>query len=95
MNYDFTTNQGQEVTCELKINIYRDGIGPYEFWGQKCYDEGDVDVEWILKAVYVNGDKFTEGLFFDEIEEQLQDKDEDIKEEALEESRSNWEAEHD
>ncbi len=27
-----------DVHCEYEVN--NDGIGPYEFWGQKCVDKG-------------------------------------------------------
>ena len=27
-----------DVDCEYEVE--NDGIGPYEYWGQKCYDKG-------------------------------------------------------
>jgi len=36
-------SDGIWVCCNLKVMDYHgenDGIGEYEFWGQKCYDKG-------------------------------------------------------
>lgn len=36
-----------EVVCEYEVE--NDGIGPYEFWGQKCFDYGSnraVIISW-------------------------------------------------
>lgn len=37
------------VEVEITAEVYRDGIGGYEFWGEKCFDEGRwcVDIESI------------------------------------------------
>lgn len=35
----------QEVPVEVEGDWMHDGIGPYEFWGQKCFDRGTSYVE--------------------------------------------------
>ena len=35
----------ETVTCEVHYDEYYDGIGSYEFWGQRCYDKGDLCLE--------------------------------------------------
>lgn len=53
-----------EKEIEVKVDIYAyfDGIGPYEYWGNKGYDEGELCIE-INNVTY---DK--QGLPQDEIE---------------------------
>lgn len=36
-----------EVTAEFEYEGGYDGIGSYEFWGQKCFDKGEWRVEGI------------------------------------------------
>lgn len=36
----YEIEEGLEVEFSGDITIENDGIGPYEFWGQKCYDAG-------------------------------------------------------
>lgn len=31
---------GEEIEVTAEFIIDNDGIGPYEYWGQKCYDAG-------------------------------------------------------
>ena len=33
-------NYEHEIECEFSVDIENDGIGPYEYWGFKCYDYG-------------------------------------------------------
>lgn len=35
-----TRTEPVEVEVEVDGSWQNDGIGPYEFWGQKCYDRG-------------------------------------------------------
>lgn len=48
-----------EITVELGVSWASDGIGPYEFAGQKCFDAGDLRPEeyssFDVEAVSVNG----------------------------------------
>ncbi len=39
---DVETDDGRIVTGKFRMkgSIQRDGIGSYEFWGQRCYDRG-------------------------------------------------------
>lgn len=33
-------NEEQELDLDIDYSISNDGIGPYEFWGQRCIDKG-------------------------------------------------------
>jgi len=48
-----------EIIVELGIRWERDGIGPYEFWGQKCFDAGNLRPEeyssFEVVSVLING----------------------------------------
>lgn len=48
-----------EITVELGVSWAKDGIGAYEFWGQKCFDAGNLRPEeyssFKVEAVSVNG----------------------------------------
>jgi len=35
----------KEIEVTVDISVYFDGIGPYEYWGQKGYDKGDICVD--------------------------------------------------
>ena len=50
------------VIAELHWDCYTDGIGSYEYWGQKCYDEGSfcADLENIEIKSIVFADDETE-----------------------------------
>jgi hypothetical protein len=41
---------GEEIEAKVEFSIQNDGIGPYEYWGQKCYDAGQdyIEVENII-----------------------------------------------
>lgn len=44
-------NEDIDIDVDVEFDILNDGIGPYEFWGQKCFDKGKdylevVGVEW-------------------------------------------------
>jgi len=32
---------GEEVECEVTFHVENNGIGWYEYWGQKCFDAGE------------------------------------------------------
>lgn len=53
----------KEISVTVDISAYFDGIGPYEYWGCKGYDKGQLCID-INSVCY---DK--EGLPQDEIEE--------------------------
>ena len=48
-----------EIVVELSVSWERDGIGAYEFWGQKCFDAGNLRPEefasFAVESVRVNG----------------------------------------
>lgn len=44
-------NEDIDIDVDVEFDILNDGIGSYEFWGQKCFDTGKdylevVGVEW-------------------------------------------------
>lgn len=41
---------GEEIEAKVEFSIQNDGIGSYEYWGQKCFDSGEdyIEVENIL-----------------------------------------------
>jgi hypothetical protein len=46
--YYFDKDENEkEIEVEVEVSAYFDGIGPYEFWGSKGYDKGNlcVDIE--------------------------------------------------
>lgn len=48
--YFFDKNGNEkEIEVEVEVSAYFDGIGPYEYWGSKGYDKGNlcVDIEAI------------------------------------------------
>lgn len=63
VNYFDKEENEKEIEVKVDIHAYFDGIGPYEYWGSKGYDEGELRIE-INSVTY---DK--EGLPQDEIEE--------------------------
>jgi hypothetical protein len=32
---------GEEIEVEVDWAVENDGIGPYEYWGYKCFDKGE------------------------------------------------------
>jgi hypothetical protein len=32
---------GEEIEVEVDWTMENDGIGPYEYWGHKCFDKGE------------------------------------------------------
>jgi len=42
--YDKEDNE-KEIEVTVDISVYFDGIGPYEYWGCKGYDKGDVCID--------------------------------------------------
>jgi len=35
----------EEVECNIQYRVDNNGIGPYEYWGQTCYDKGEDYIE--------------------------------------------------
>lgn len=58
---------------QISYTIDNDGIGPYEFWGQKCYDKGRSYVSEIILEYLIldNGEKVKSGAFFDAVEKHI------------------------
>jgi hypothetical protein len=47
MEYNLTYYLGieeeeKEITISVDYSVYYDGIGPYEYWGSKGYDKGNL-----------------------------------------------------
>lgn len=58
---------GQEIELDLECtyDVGHDGIGPYEFWGQKCFDKGQPTMDFepasqcrLLRAGFVGSDGY-------------------------------------
>ena len=45
MRATFESQDGREIVLDLHPVIVNNGIGAYEFWGQRCYDHGQPEVE--------------------------------------------------
>ncbi len=43
-----TNNHEHELAIEFDYTIGNDGIGPYEYWGAKCYDAGTDYIEDVV-----------------------------------------------
>lgn len=65
-----------DVDCECEVT--NDGIGPYEYWGQKCFDKGTDYLE------IINTDWDRTGFSKEEI---------DFIESEIERKKSDWEGE--
>jgi len=41
---------GEEIEAKVEFVIQNDGIGSYEYWGQKCFDAGQdyIEIENII-----------------------------------------------
>lgn len=42
LTHTFTSEDGSEIELELNCHLDYNGIGSYEFHGQRCYDRGDL-----------------------------------------------------
>lgn len=65
---------GKEVEVKAYYTIARNGIGDYEFWGQKCYDRG-------AKFVQIESQEWDKSLYTQEENKEIESK---ITEEQLE-----------
>lgn len=66
-----------EMVITADVDLMQDGIGPYEFWGQKCYDAGSMKMDsFVITNAYtdVNKDEIAEPIS-DEIINELQEND--------------------
>jgi len=79
VNYFDKEENEKEIKVKVDISVYFDGIGSYEYWGQKGYDKGNLCSD-INEVVY---DKT--GLTEDEIN-QIQEEiaSQDFQEKVLE-----------
>lgn len=61
------TIKGKEFLIEFDyydVKIENDGIGEYEFWGQKCIDKGQSYVDdFKVSSIEIEGRKPSERLF--------------------------------
>lgn len=48
-----------EVTATFEYEGGYNGIGPYDFWGQKCFDKGTWQVEGVWSKGFTCDDKLT------------------------------------
>ena len=84
----------KEIKVTVDISVYFDGIGPYEYWGQKGYDKGDIciDVNTIVydkkdltkEEIKQIEDYFESQEFHEEILQKHLDKQQAEKEDAAE-----------
>ena len=42
VNYFDKEENEKEIKVKVDISVYFDGIGPYEYWGRKGYDKGNL-----------------------------------------------------
>jgi hypothetical protein len=38
--YFEATDKEVDIEVDFEYEVMNDGIGPYEYWGQKCFDKG-------------------------------------------------------
>lgn len=56
ITHPFELADGSEAICEISFDVENDGIGPYEYWGQKCVDRGtDYPAHFALVSATVDG----------------------------------------
>ena len=48
MNIESSSGNEHELEVEFEYSIGSDGIGPYEYWGMKGYDEGTNYIEDVV-----------------------------------------------
>jgi len=50
INYFDKDENEKSIKAKIDISVYFNGIGPYEYWGSKEYDKGDIflDVNEII-----------------------------------------------
>lgn len=84
--YDKEDNE-KEIEVTVDISVYFDGIGPYEYWGQKGYDKGDICID--INSTTYNKERLTK----EEIQ-QIEDyfKSQDFHQEILQKHVDNQQA---
>lgn len=55
---------------QVTADVYKDGIGWYEYWGAKCYDHGEwvVDIEEIVPVFTLEDDETAQKQVLDYID---------------------------
>ena len=62
------------VHYDITWNCYTDGIGSYEYWGQKCYDEGSFCADLLeIKITKVYEFEGNEIEISDEVKKEFED----------------------
>ena len=97
MNHTYTAKDGNEIELELEPSIGNNGIGSYEFQGQKCFDRGETIVEGF------SIEEISDEAYRKEVEEWLATNPADLQEEALDQEaddyiaamESKWESDND
>lgn len=84
MNHTYTAKDGNEIELELEASISNNGIGSYEFQGQKCFDRGDTIVEGF------SIESISDEAYRVEVEEWLAGNPADLQEEAIEQEADNY-----
>jgi hypothetical protein len=51
VNYFDKEENEKEIEVKVNISAYFDGIGPYEYWGHKGYDKGNLCID-INEIIY-------------------------------------------
>jgi hypothetical protein len=62
MKTDIVLGVGDKTFHIVEVFIANDGIGPYEYWGAKCYDSGTDYVEEFI-ADNISEDELSDELY--------------------------------
>tara|TARA_R110000868_G_scaffold144376_1_gene363399 strand:- start:593 stop:889 length:297 start_codon:yes stop_codon:yes gene_type:complete len=84
MNHTYTAKDGTEIELELEASIGNNGIGSYEFQGQRCFDRGDTIVEGF------SIESISDEAYRAEVEEWLAGNPADLQEEAIEQEADDY-----
>lgn len=69
VNYFDKDENEKTIKAKIDISAYFDGIGPYEYWGSKGYDKGDLCID-INEIIYDKKDLTAEEI--EQIEEHFE-----------------------
>lgn len=75
----------REYILTISCCFTNDGIGPYEYWGAKCFDKGQDYVEDItLESATCDGNRVTDEATLAEIENWMDENKEKLESAAFE-----------
>jgi hypothetical protein len=61
VNYFDKHDNEKTIKAKVDISAYFDGIGPYEYWGSKGYDKGDICID-VNEIIYDKKDLTAEEI---------------------------------